>query len=361
MAVNRKTASLFALALLLTVVLSACSAPGASGGSDPLVIMEWPGYEITENPSFGIPFSENYDVNEVLEYSFFVDDAEAISKVLNGVDADLIHPCASWWELYVENDLVEPIDTSRLSNWDQLNPAFTAYGNINGTQYFIPYDWGYEGLMVRTDLVENVPQSWADLLDPQYAGQIAFWDSAESAYMVGTLIAGIETYPVTEEKVETVRPILEQMIPQFKTYWSDTAQARQLIISGDAAIVTHAWPETYSSASAEVETIDYVLPGESALGFLCGYGILKTNDNLDLSYEFLDAIISAQSGANFSNAYYYGHANLEATSLIDPYVVELMSLDDPASFSDRTLFYATISEEERQLIANLWSEVKASQ
>ena len=75
----------------------------------------------------------------------------------------MLHPCSSWWGLYVENGLVQPIDTSQLSNWSGVAADLAEQGQFDGEQYFIPWEWGYESILVRTDLVEQVSDSWTDL------------------------------------------------------------------------------------------------------------------------------------------------------------------------------------------------------
>ena len=58
---------------------------------------------------------------------------------------------------------MQPIDTSKLTNWASVQPDLASQGQFDGEQYFIPWEWGYGSILVRTDLVEQVPDSWADL------------------------------------------------------------------------------------------------------------------------------------------------------------------------------------------------------
>ena len=178
----RRLGRILAAALILTLV--ACSAPKSAG---PLVALEWAGYE---QPVFWQQFADKHPDVEV-EYTFFADDPEAFAKLQSGFKADLVHPNVSWLKLYVDNGLLQPIDTAKLSNWSGLIPSLAEVGQIDGVQYLAPWEWGYDSILVRTDKVKEMPDSWADLWDPQYAGHVSVFDSAEAAVPISCLPDGL--------------------------------------------------------------------------------------------------------------------------------------------------------------------------
>jgi len=93
---------------------------------------------------------------------------------------------------------------------------------------------------------------------------------------------------------------------------------------------------------------------------LCGFGIPSTSKNYDLALEMIDAYLAPEPMAYLANEYGYGVANQNALPLVKPDIIKLLSLDDPAML-DRTIFYKYITDEQRQLWTNTWSEVKTSQ
>lgn len=209
-------------AIVLAVSLAACGGGGESEETaEPLLILEWSGYTVNEVPDLFAPFTEKYTptLDAVVEYNIFADDAEALTKMQTGVGADIVHPCQSWWGLYVDAGLLQPIDTSRLSNWSGIHPDMATLGQFDGEQYFVPWDWGYESILVRTDLVENVPASWADVWSDEYADHLVLWDSAESNYLMAALSLGI-TDPIntTTEQDEQIQQHLLDIKPNLLTY-----------------------------------------------------------------------------------------------------------------------------------------------
>lgn len=330
---------------------------------EPLTVLEWSGYEATEYPQFFAPFAEKYgdQIGDAVEYSFFATDSEALTKVQSGFEADVVHPCNSWWQLYVDNGLVQPIDTSRLSNWEDIHPDLAAMGQFDGEQYFVPWDWGYESIVVRTDLVEEVPDSWADLWDPQYEGHVIIFDSAETAFVTGALALGIEDpWNTTPEQNEQIKQKLIELKPNLLTYWVDYTETYDLPAAGDAWLTANAWQDAYAYLDSEGYEVAYVQPEEGRLGWVCGYGITADAENLDLAYELIDAAIAPESMAALGNEYWYGAASTAAIPLMDEYVVEFMELEQIDTLTDRTVFYQGLTEEQRDTRTNLWNEVKAA-
>lgn len=331
------------------------AATGASNERGNLTVLEWAGYEL---PQFYEPFTAQFPQVK-LDYSFFSEDAEAFAKLQSGFNVDLVHPCNPWWGLYVEQGLVQPIDTSKLTNFAGLDPEMVALGQFNGQQYFIPWDWGFESIIVRTDKVETIPQSWADLAKPEYAGHLAIWDSGEANHIIAALALGFDPWNTTPEQDAQIKQWLIDLKPNLLTYWVDFSELAQQVGSGDVWVASNAWADTYTSLLEQNVPVEYVNPAEGMLGFVCGFGISSKATDVDMALAYIDAAIAPQSMANFSNEYGYGSANRDALPLIDPAIVDLFHMDDPA-FLERTVFYKSLTQEQRQRITTMWNDVKAA-
>lgn len=328
---------------------------GSSDQKGNLVVLDWAGYEL---PQFYEPFTAQYPAVKV-DYSFFSEDAEAFAKLQSGFNVDLVHPCNPWWGLYVEQGMVQPIDTSKLTNFAGLDPEMVKLGQFNGQQYFIPWDWGFESILVRTDKVSEMPTSWADLAKPEYAGHLALWDSGEANHIIAALALGFDPWNTTAEQDEQIKQWLIDLKPNLLTYWVDFAELAQQVGSGDVWVASNAWADTYQSLLQENVPVEYIDPAEGMLGFVCGFGISSQSKNPDLALAYIDAAIAPQSMANFSNEYGYGSANRDALPLINPDTVKLFHMDD-SSILERVVFYKSLTQEQRQKITTMWNDVKAA-
>ncbi|MBI3244397.1 MAG: extracellular solute-binding protein [Chloroflexi bacterium] len=350
--------------LIITTLTAACAGPATTAApaeaptaapTGPLVVLDWSGYEL---PEFWQPFADKYP-DVTVDFSFFAEDAEAFAKLQTGFQSDLVHPCSSWWKLYVDNGLVQPIDTSKLSNWPGIRPEFAKEGQFDGKQYFVPWEWGYESIIVRTDKVKTIPQSWADLWKPEYAGHVALWDSGESNHAMAALALGFDPWNTTPEQEEQIKQKLIEIKPNLVTYWVDFTEVPLLLSSGDAWVVANTWQDAYKSLVDEGVPVEYITPKEGRLGWVCGYGISSKARNVDLAYEYINAAIAPQSMANMSNEYAYGAANADALPLTDESYVKIMQLDQP-DIIQRTVFFQSLTSEQQQAFTSLWDEVKAA-
>jgi spermidine/putrescine-binding protein len=330
--------------------------PPAVSVSGNLVMLDWAGYEI---PEFWGAFKAKYPDVQV-DFSFLTESAEAYSKLQSGFEADLVHPCSNFWKLLVDENLVQPIDTSKLSNWDSVIASLAKEGEFNGKQYWIPWDWGFESILVRKDLVTTVPTSWADIWNPEYAGHISINDSGEAAHIWASLALGFDPWDQTEEEYAQVKQKLMDLAPSVLAYWAGQTDLDQMLASGDAWLGVGAWNASYVSLLGEGLDVEYITPKEGRTGYLCGFGIPTTSKNVDLALEMIDAYLAPDAMAYLANAYGYGIANEDAIPLVDPKMAEQLGLQDPDVIS-KTIFYKSITAEQRELWTNTWSEVKTSQ
>jgi spermidine/putrescine transport system substrate-binding protein len=329
--------------------------PAAEGSSGSISVLEWAGYE---DPELWKPFAAQHP-EATVDYSFFADNAEALAKLQSGFSADVIHPCSDYWRLFVDAGLMQPIDTSRLTNWSGVRESLAKEGQFDGQQYFIPWDWGYESILYRTDKVTAPPTSWADLWKPEYAGRVAIQDSGSVAYIMAGLALGIDPWAASEAESAQIRQKLIELKPNLLSYWSDSTSLTQQIAAGDVWVAGNAWSDTYITLKNEGVPVEYITPKEGRLGWLCGFGIPANAQNVDLAYAYIDATLAPASMAHLSNTSGYGAANAEALALTDAALVQAMQLDQP-NIIERTVFYKGVSAEQNELFNSMWAEVKAA-
>jgi len=331
------------------------TAAGPSTQTGNLVMLDWSGYEL---PEFWKQFAAQYP-NVKVDFSFLSESAEAYAKLQSGFDADLVHPCSNYWKIMVDEGLVQPIDTSKLSHWKDVNPDLAKQGEFNGKQYWIPWDWGFESILVRKDLVKTVPTSWADLWNPEYKGHLALYDSGESAHILASLALGFDPWGTTPEQDAQIKQKLLDLAPNVLTYWSSQSDLDQQLASGDVWIAANAWNASYIGLLNGGSDVEYTDPKEGRAGYLCGFAVPTKSKNYDLALAMIDAYLAPDSQAKLANDYGYGIVNSAAIPLVDPKTVTLLGLDDPNVIS-RTIFYKYITPEQRQAWTDVWSEVKTS-
>lgn len=325
--------------------------PGEQTGS--LTVLDWAGYD---SPDFWTDFKTTYPKVNV-SFEIGASDADIYSKMAAGDQADIFHPYTGWLQFYVDQGLVEPIDTSRLKNWSMVPDSFKKIGQVNGKQYFVPWDWGFTSILYRTDKVKSI-DSWSALFDPAYKGHISMWDDGPGAVTVSAYVHGWDETKITSDQLAQIKNEWTQQRALNLFYWSGEPELVQGMQTGDVW-VAYAWQGAYATLLGKGVPVAYANPKEGRNSWVGVYGIRKGTPNLDLAYEFLDAKLAAATGKNLVNEFYYGSVNSQVMSAItDATLKQAFSIDDPNILS-HTNFTPNVTDAQRKAWTQMWSEVKA--
>ena len=261
-----RLAAFVAVFAMLTGTFSLVSAQ-ATGS---LTVLDWAGFDAEE---FWIDFKrDNPDVDVTFEIG--TSDADIFAKMMAGDQADVFHPYTGWLQYYVDEGLVEELDTSRLKNWDKVPDRFKELGQFNGKQYFVPYDWGYSSIVYRTDLAPEAGESLASLMNPEYAGHISMRDDGASAVSTSAAIHGWDVTQLTPEQMDQIK---QEWVDQRELnlfYWSGEPELVEAMASGDVWVGL-GWQGAYALLRAQDIPVAYADPKEGRASWVGQYGIRK--------------------------------------------------------------------------------------
>ena len=329
--------------------------PPVDENTGSLAVLDWAGYDAED---FWVDFKNAYP-DVTLSFEIGISDADIYAKMAAGNQADIFHPYSGWLQFYVDEGLVEEIDTSKLANWDKVSESHKKLGQINGKQYFIPWDIGFSSILYRTDKIPEGVDLWAALLDPKYAGHISMWDDGPGAVTVSSYIHSYDETAITDAQLAAIK---EEWITQRDLnlfYWAGEPELQEGMRSGDVW-AAYAWQGSYALLLGEGIPVAYANPKEGRNSWVGFYGIRKGTENLDLALKFLDAKLAEATGNNVVNLFYYGHSNQDVmNSVTDPMLKEAFGLDDP-DILEKTNFTPNLTAEQRDAWTAMWAEVKAA-
>ena len=107
--------------------------------------------------------------------------AEMFSKVkANPGQFDLILNTAGWFPQYIESDLLEPIDESKVTNKGNIKLGFDWEGSttVNGTNYGILYNWGDQPLGWIPDRLKGIDLAKYENSEGELDDWNVYWDKA---------------------------------------------------------------------------------------------------------------------------------------------------------------------------------------
>jgi spermidine/putrescine-binding protein len=340
---------------------SSASEPAASASQaaadepNELLVLEWSGYEAED---FWTDFAQANPDAEV-SFEFGDTDANILALMEGGSQADIFHFYTGWQQFYVDAGLVQEIDTSKLANWDKVPDDYKELGQIDGKQYFVPWDWGFTSILYNTEHVDEVT-SWDALFNEEYAGHISMWNDGPGAVAVSSYINGWDETDLTDEQLAQIEQDWIAQKPLNAFYWAGEYTDLCPAVQDGTVWVAYAWQGCYATALAAGDPVAYANPEEGRNSWVGLYGISATSDSPELAHEFLDLKLAETSCGNAVTLFYYGCANGDVMAAIDdPVLVEAFGIDDP-SILESTNFTPLVTQEQREAWTAMWERVQAN-
>lgn len=225
---------------------------------------------------YGIPV--NHD-----EYS---SNEEMYAKVAaGGTQYDLVQPTDYIIALMVRQGVLQELDHAKLPSLKNFDKNYLDLDFDPGNKYTIPHQAGTTSIVVNTDTVKNVPQSWADLWKPEYAGRMTFLDDSRAIIGVTLMTLGYDMNTRDPKQLNEAKAKLKEIVPNVKIFESDSPKTA--LIAGDVDLgIT--WSGEAFQAQREVPSIQMIFPTEGSILWQDNWAMLKGAPHTDAAYAWLN-------------------------------------------------------------------------
>ena len=325
---------------------------GAASAQD-LLVFDYSGFE---DPSFHQPYAEKHGGEP--EFSFFGDEEEAFQKVVAGFKADVTHVCAGSVNKWVDAELVEPWDTSKIPAFADLDTNLVGNDISAGDEtYFVPTDFGSTAIAYVADVPEEAVSSLQVFADPAYAGRLSIPDNVDDAYALAYLATGVTDWTqATDEQFQAASDWLRQIHPNLRTYWVDVAELTQLMATGEVQI-SWAWNEAFPAMVDEGYDVGFERePEEGSSLWLCGYvNMADGPGDEEAAYDYLNAVLDPVSTAPLLEGG-FGSAN---RSGMDAFSEEELTASGLEQIDGPVLAQLPVSNEMRERMSSEFEKIKA--
>ncbi len=334
----------------LTLIAAACgdsgggsqASPTTDSGSDPASpsgTVVFFGYEDSFLPDVLDPFQEATGIK--VETPAFADEDETETKLRAGFQSDVVELCAGEAGSMIDAGLLQPIDTSRIDDWDSIFDSVKQGDQViaeNGDVYIVPLQAGPFGIVYLADEVPESVDSYAKLFSPEFPGDIAVSDEPVNTIwdMAMALGYGPEVNQITDEQVTEAVDALSAL-DTIRTTWSGDGDLVQLFASGEIVAANHATPDIASELQDEGINAVYVAPEEGQILWTCGHGISANAKNLDAAYALINHYLDPQSQLVFAEEYDYLASNSKILDVAPAELIDDLGLDDPGAIDQVTI------------------------
>jgi spermidine/putrescine-binding protein len=202
-----------------------------------------------------------------------------------GTSYDLVQPTDYIVSLMVRQDLLQELDHAKLPNLANLDSNYLNFDFDPGNKYTLPYQAGIDAIVVNTDTVTNLPTSWNDLWNAEYAGRMVFLDDSRVTIGLTLLTLGYDVNTTDPAQLEEAKVKLEKLIPNVKLFDSDSPKTA--LIAGDVDLGM-TWTGEAFLAQQENPAIQFIYPTEGAILWQDNWAMPKDASHADAAYAWLN-------------------------------------------------------------------------
>lgn len=289
--------------VVIAVSLGGCSlSPTAAGDGDTLTIATYKGYG-ADLPWVAADFKKETGAN--LKYVYIDSVASSLQLVQKSNGAiDVSVPNIQFIGKGIEEGIFQPLDTSKLTNYSAIYPAFSERPELRkgGELYGIPWTWGSSGLFYDSSKVSSGTDSLGVLWDPKYKGKIALYDDPTVLIPLTALYLGEDPQNPDMSKVT---PALQRLKGNAKLLYSSTDELAKALASGSIVAGTGDSANMGSliaSKATGTMNLKYEVPKEGAIAWIDNWAISAKTKNLDLAYKWLNYMTSEKYLLRWANA-----------------------------------------------------------
>ena len=248
-------------------------------------------------------------------------------KIVKGVGYDVIVPSTYFVALLRENNLLQKIDTTKLSNFKNLNPALLNLPFDPNNEYTIPYMWGSDVLLMNSTRVDTKKiTSWNDLLLPEFKRHIFLSDDLRDTFGIALMACGLSPNTRNLQEIEKAGTWLRELMPSV--YIFDITAQKQVFITEEVRIGT-AWNGDAFIAIQENPNLVAIYPKEGVPMWVDSFAIPIGAQNTDEAYEFINFMLRPEIAAQCVQEYSYSTPNQKALEYLPKEFVESPLINPP--------------------------------
>ena len=335
---------LLSLILIIATILL-CSCGSSEDGNAPkgkyetknLNVYNWGEYISDEddeecglfdvNAGFEEYFNENladkYGYYIKVNYSTYATNEDMYAKLTNSAVAyDIVIPSDYMIQKMIANDMLLPIDTSKLSNYENIDDAFKGLHYDPENKYSVPYTYGMVGIIYNSEFVDEADvedESWSLLWSEKYAGKILQFNNPRDAFATAMYWKGLDInshdYSVWEQALE----LLKDQKPILQGYVNDEIFNK---MKGASAYIAPYFAGDFLTMAADNEDLRFYYPSEGTNYFVDALCIPVTSKNPDVAHEYINYMISVEAAT--ANALYIGYASPNKKVVESEYYQEML-------------------------------------
>ena len=340
------------LACASLFLLSGCG-NGGSGENGVVRVYNWGEYIDEEVVSL---FEEETGIEVV--YDTFETNEEMYPIIeAGGVSYDVVCPSDYMIEKMIANDLLQEIDMSGMENISYIDEAIweksQAFDPDN--TYSVPYTYGVLGILYNKELVTDTVDSWEDLWNEDYAGEILMYNSVRDLFTAPLKILGYSLNTTDEGELTEATDMLLAQKPLLQKYVMD--QIKDTMISNSAAIAM-AYSGEYLQLHEMNENLEFVVPKEGSNFYIDSWVIPANAENVENAKKWIDFLNRPDIALKNFEYITYSTPNTGAYEMVDEEIQNNPAVFPTDDILENCEVFHNLGEEGDQLYNDFWLKIR---
>jgi spermidine/putrescine transport system substrate-binding protein len=278
---------------------------GGGGSANSFKLFTWAEYD---DPELMSTFGD-------IEITIFNSNEEAIQKLVasggNG-GFDMVCPTGIYVPQMVGEGLLEELDLSRITNFGNLNTAYTNQSWDPGNKYSVCKNWGTTGWIYDKRVVTREIATWADFIDAamnEASGQVSILDTSTNLCGMFFWANGMDWNTTDPAELAACEEFLvnefAQHIKAFDSFpginLTQGNYAMSMVWNGDARQGLNAIVE----AGDDPANYAWAIGAPETELWMDNWCIMKGAENVDAAYNFINFILDPANSA--TDIEYHGY------------------------------------------------------
>jgi spermidine/putrescine transport system substrate-binding protein len=287
---------------------------------DRVVLATWPNYH---DPANFKHFTKATGAN--VQVNVFGSNEEMLAKLQAGGSSwDVFVPTNYTITTYVGEDLIVPLDLSKIPNYDvsAFDPRFADAGTVDGTVYAVPKDWGTTGYVVNTKhtggkTLTTWKEFW-DITKTDFSGRTMVHDYQLTTIGNALKYFGYSFNSVDPKELADAEKLLIEVKPHLYAISSDYQPALR---NGDAWM-SMCWTGDGKQLNTDMPEMAYVLGKEGGEIWSDYYAIPKSAPHREAGYALINFMLDPAVNAKEVLAHGYPVADSRTNALLPKELLE---------------------------------------
>ena len=281
----------------------------------------------------------------------------ALAKIeAGGAGFDLVVPSANFVKIWIDKDLIQPLDLTKLPHHDNIAPEWMNVVYDPGRKFTVPWQWGITGMAVNQKVYSGDVNTSAIFMDPppELVGKINLVPEMNDVMALATMYMGGQ--PCSEDGA-LMKKVRDKLMAAKPAWMSMDYGMEDKMATNDVPASVY-WNGAVMRARFRNPDVKFGFPKEGFVIWMDQVALLKDAKNVEEAYKFLDFIQLPENAAMLSAYARYANGITGSEAFMPDDMKNAPELTIPAELKDKGHFILTCSPKAQEYITAIWTALQ---